>query len=858
MSENAGLGKIKETRFWRALESLFVGAKVEGKSGFVNLMRVKSAYFRKSARPALEEKIEERAPRARATSFREEIFDKLYTFFSRYFCESGSVYFRHIPRWEETCDRVYAEGQDIALAWKTRRLYYVKSDTLVRSMPVELPAGRGAPGARFYFDASAFENKKNNERCDFIFRYAGKHTGEGDVSAVKIGVARAANGRKTDFDEIVKLARKDDFHLRVGDLERVCAVFNRQTEADFFIHKDAGGFLREQFDFWLHQFMFQKENDFSHKRFLQLQALRATARDTIDFVSQFEDELRRIWEKPKFARAVRYVVTADKLSPALRAEFAAHAGMKAQIKEWEALKIAPQPFAAKKFCGGEKSHRFLPLDTLHFPELEMKTLAGFDNLAEALDGEMWRSDNWQALNTLKKRFAGRVKCVYIDPPFNLSGGDRFEYRTNYKDSSWATMLESRLTLAREFLADDGAIFLRVGQDGSHIARFLLDGVFGVENYKNHIVLGKSPKITEEINRYHNDHDALYFYTQSGEKHAFRAVRVKRKNPPQLRPMHLPGIRWSPIPEEYAKMFSPQNIQQEGGVIRTRARVILGEEKLPPNGRHWALSQESIFEKERDGKIQKGSNGEPLALEDETQSLTDNWSSHVGYSSTWKFPTENHEEVLRRVLETVSCQKDVVVDFFAGIGTTQAVAQKLGRKWLGVEMGEHFETSYKDKDGETKIGVLGRLKKVVSGADRSGISSQAEYRGGGGFFKYGAFEQYEETLRRVQYNDGENIFYDENKSPFEQYVFLVDEKCAARFARLSKSGEIEVDPRGLYPDIDIAESLANILGKQIKKRNADTVEFVDGEIRPLNPAKMSEEQKMEFVKTMRPFVWWGAE
>ena len=833
MSENAGLGKIKETRFWQALESLFVGAKVDGKSGFVNLMRVKSAYFRKSARPALAKKIEERAPRNAAASFREEIFDKLYTFFLRYFCESGSVYFRHIPRWEETCDRVYAEGQDIALAWKTRRLYYVKSDTLVRNILVELPAEGSKPIARFYFDASAFENKKNNERCDFIFGYAGKHTDEGDVSAVKIGVARAANGRKTDFDEIVKLARKDDFHLRVGDLERVCAVFNRQTEADFFIHKDAGGFLREQFDFWLHQFMFQKENDFSHKRFLQLQALRATARDTIDFVSQFEDELRRIWEKPKFARAVRYVVTADKLSPALRAEFAAHAGMKAQIEEWKALKIAPQPFAAKKFCGGEKSHRFLPLDTLHFPELEMKTLAGFDNLAEALDGEMWRSDNWQALNTLKKRFAGRVKCVYIDPPFNLSGGDRFEYRTNYKDSSWATMLENRLALAREFLADDGAIFVRCDYNGNWIVRCLLDSVFGIDNFRNSFVVGKNQSLPKTTTGKQTEKTETLFSYACTESCGIEQILIDKENP------YWGRLGTRPATQE----VNPP-------------RIVNGQEFHPPADRRWSYSQDAITRMYENKRLRIRNGMLEIYIDKETPG--DNWTDIPGYTSSpqWGLQTENSEQLLARAIKSVE-DADFVFDFFAGSGTAQAVAQKLGRKWLGVEMGEHFETSYKDKDGETKIGVLGRLKKVVSGADQSGISRQTEYHGGG-FFKYGAFEQYEETLRIVQYNDGENIFYDENKSPFEQYVFLVDEKCAARFARLSKSGEIEVDPRGLYPDIDIAESLANILGKQIKKQTADTVEFVDGEIRPLNPAKMSEEEKMEFVKTMRPFVWWGAE
>ena len=830
MSENAGLGKIKETHFWRALESLFVGAKVEGKSGFINLMRVKSAYFRKSARPALEEKIEERAPRKAAASFREEIFDKLYTFFSRYFCESGSVYFRHIPRWEETCDRVYAEEQDIALAWKTRRLYYVKSDTLVRSMPVELPAEGSKPIARFYFDASEFENKKNNERCEFVFKYAGKHTDAGDVSAVKIGVARATNGRKTDFGEIEKRARKDDFRLRAGDLERACAIFNRQTEADFFIHKDAGGFLREQFDFWLHQFMFQKENDFSHARFLQLQALRGAARDTIDFVSQFEDELRRIWEKPKFARAVHYVVTADKLSPALRAKFAAHAGMKAQIEEWKALKIAPQPFAAKKFRDGEKSHRFLPLDTLHFPDLEAKTLAGFDNLAEALDGEMWRGDNWQALNTLQNRFAGRVKCVYIDPPYNTTNDKLFEYKDQLGRSSWLTMMQNRLEIAKTLMLESGYIYLQLDHYADYLGRFLLQQVFPNVESKDQTVI--TWNTGDNISGYKVQRDN---WIRQADKILFFP-----KNPDEAKFIRL----WKPLQKEANRGIGWLDF--------------IGSSKTDLYVECW-----------QNGELRKKKVDVP------SKRIGTVWNdiysfqySETRETESFGFRTQKPENLLRRVIQSCTDPREVVLDFCAGSGTTPAVAQKLGRKWLAVEAGEHFSTVYSNNGGKKQIGMLGRLKIVLAGDKKFQLPDNEVVREphlskdvnweGGGFFKYGAFEQYEETLRRVQYDDGENIFYDENKSPFEQYVFLVDKKCAARFARLSKSGKIEVDLCGLYPDIDIAESLANILGKQIKKRTADTVEFVDGEIRPLNPAKMSEEQKMEFIKTMRPFVWWGAE
>ncbi len=141
----------KEKRFLNELETLFTGADVEGDSGFVNLMRMKRAYFR-SIRPQLMARIDRWAEKH--TAFREELFGKLYTFFHRYFCESGSIYFRHLPAFAKTYERVYADGQDVTLSWKTRMLYYVKSDVLVRSMPVELSEeGKPYNTRRFYFDA---------------------------------------------------------------------------------------------------------------------------------------------------------------------------------------------------------------------------------------------------------------------------------------------------------------------------------------------------------------------------------------------------------------------------------------------------------------------------------------------------------------------------------------------------------------------------------------------------------------------------------------------------------------------------------------------------------------------------------
>lgn len=129
----------------------------------------------------------------------------------------------------------------------------------------------------------------------------------------------------------------------------------------------------------------------------------------------------------------------------------------------------------------------------------------------------------------------------------------------------------------------------------------------------------------------------------------------------------------------------------------------------------ALCQKAIFELEKAGGIQISKSGEPLAQESEFQKLTDNWTDIAGYSAFWNFPMENSEILLKRVIESTSCKNDLVMDFFLGSGTTTAVAHKLKRKWIGIEMGEHFYTV-----------ILPRMKKVLA-YDESGVSKEEDVK-----------------------------------------------------------------------------------------------------------------------------------
>ncbi len=490
--------------------------------------------------------------------------------------------------------------------------------------------------------------------------------------------------------------------------------------------------------------------------------------------------------------------------------------------------------------GAGSDYKFLPLDTKHFKDLELDILGALGNLDETLDGELVHSENWQALNALKKRYKEKVKCIYIDPPFNLESSDQFDYRTNYKDSCWATMLENRIAVSKDFLSDDGAIFVRCDDNGNYIIKHILNEIIGKNNFQNELIVNRFQK---KSSAFTNTTEYVFLYSSSDD--AKFSAPAKNRACIYCHSDIEPKWNWS-------HSAGKSNIPKYFDVDGKRTRL------YPPKGRHWTNSQETIDELTKQGRMRinhslsyKDCNEEKINIQPEKLQSDDiivdsNWTDIRGYEfgvyTAEKFPTQNAEELLERIISSSSGGDDMVFDFFAGSGTTQAVAQKLGRKWLGVEMGDHFGTV-----------ILPRMKRVLAG-NKSGISKEIEYKGGGAF-KYYTLEQYEETLNNARYKDGEQLELDSMKSPFEQYVFFGDDKLAHAVKPL-KNGKLKINLHNLYPDLDIAESLSNILGKPIRRRTADTVTFADGTEEKINPQSMTEQEKQHFIKQIKPYLWWG--
>lgn len=495
----------KEQKFYKTLRDVFIGAEIEGEGGFINLMRIKSNYYRK-IESILRDDIET-ALKKYSSSFRDELFDKMFSFFSRYFTESGSIYFNSTPFHNNIYEKVYTDEKDVILFWKTQMLYYVKTDRIFRSMPVSFDE------LKFYFDASKTETKKANEKRSVIFELQ-KISEDGTIT---FSVRYSEKGTKTKQDEILKAIKKRGIDITEEKLTKAFRTFEKQSEVDFFINKNAKAFLQEQFKLWSYQYFWDGAAEWSAERVNQLQTLKDIAFKIIDFVAQFEDELVKIWNKPKFVKNSNYVITLDRL-PGLEfvKKILGHRNIKEQVKEWQELGMIDDSFrparVIEKDLKSEKlaaKYEHLPIDTKYFKDLEPEIIAHYDHLDQLLDGRLIKSENYQALNTILPKFREKVQTVYIDPPFNLEKNADYSYIVNYKDSNWATLLNNRITIAKELLNNKGAFYIRCDYNGNWIVRYLMDNLFS--NLKNELTIQRGREEVGSPNKLEATTESLFLY-----------------------------------------------------------------------------------------------------------------------------------------------------------------------------------------------------------------------------------------------------------------------------------------------------------------------------------------------------------
>lgn len=870
----------KEALFFDALRNVFVGAEVEGDSGYINLMRIKSKYYRDGVFPRLRKDIGDALEEF--PDFREELFDKMYTFFKRYFSETGSIYFHHTPYHQNVYERVYTDDRDVMLFWKTHMLYYVKTDRLFKSMEVDLD------GTKFSFDASNLEHKQANEKREVIYEFKDVR----DDGTIVLAVAYTEKGRKTPIDDILKEIKKARLVVGVEVLERSFRVFERQSEVDYFINKNATAFLKEQFDLWLYQYVFSGESQWTEQRIKQLQALKDIAYKIIDFIGQFEDELVRIWNKPKFVLNSNYVITLDHIAErdfGLLERLLEHPNFLAQVEEWRELGMAGQEFQREDVFVHELlgktlhlRYRYLPIDTKHFKDLELEILGLFEDLDEALDGWLIKSENYQALTTLLPKFQETVQSLYLDPPYN-TGPSEISYVNNFKHSSWLTMMHDRLSLGKQVLRKEGVLCVTVDHVELHHLRSLAEQVFGEDmilglvciknnpsgrstvkgfsvateyailaGSSDQAAIGEVARTEEQLSQY-SEEDELGLLQWRNLKRTGGANDVRAARPRLYYPLfvskdslRIPDMGWDqpskcwtlteqPIQGEtiiFPKSSDGTEYTWRVGVDTLRQRLNDVRVKFSANGGH-------VLEI----KFRPGEGVLPKTLWDNklfnaTAHGTTLLRNIMGRPQAFPFPKSVYavEECIR-VCNTGP--NDLVMDFFAGSGTTAHAVINLNRedggrrKYIMVEMSEYFDTV-----------LLPRIKKVAfSEKWKDGKAQNGQ--GISHFVKYYQLEQYEDALRRARYQDSD-LFENPYQEPYSQYVFLRDLKMLEALEVDVQSNGVNVDLSKLYQNIDLADTISNLKGKWIKRITPDYVELEDGEKVNLN--------NLDY-KLIKPLIWW---
>ncbi|EKQ0952087.1 site-specific DNA-methyltransferase, partial [Campylobacter jejuni] len=595
-------------------------------------------------------------------------------------------------------------------------------------------------------------------------------------------------------DVFLKTLKNAQINIKEEELKKLFKTYKKQNEVDFFIHKNAKEFLKEQFDLWLFFYVNDSITDWTKEKIDEINDLKQIAFAIIDLIADFENELKAIWLKPKFAKNAHYVFSLDTIkSHSNNADEILNSIYKdinfnEQIAEWKELNFINDEFDIKAI--NDEKYKFLPLDTKYLSEENYyKLLQSFENLDEILNGELVKADNFQALNSLMPKYQGKIDLIYIDPPFNT--GSDFDYKDKFQDSTWLSLMHNRLELAKEFLSDKGSFYLHLDHNANYRGRELLNEVFGEENFVNEIVWSYD-KWTSSGLSFQKNHDSIMFFKK--DNIIFNKLKEITDN----------------LKEKYKKGYSlGGGFGKDGLVVYDKNNEKV--KKMIDSGKY------KVVYADVDGKPMK-----------------DVWAiPFINPVSIERIEVENNltqkpEALLQRIIKASSNENSIVFDYHLGSGTTIATAHKLKRKWLGVEMGEHF---YKV--------IIPRMKKVLNGFV-CGISKEAEFKGGGAF-RYYELESYEESLENCEYKLDENS--------------LIDYRKSRKLIKALKKGEnICLDINAYDKEFDIFLTMSNLLGLQIKNIFIDdngikSCKFENGDTVNL--------ENIDLIKypKLKNLIWW---
>jgi adenine-specific DNA-methyltransferase len=756
-----------------------------------------------------------------------DVYDHLYRFFERYYDDGDFISLRYYTRETSGKAAPYAipyNGEEVKLHWANADQYYIKSAEYFSNFTFDLRQGvktldvkkeelafdNHESPLKVHFrivDATEGEHgnvkaSKENRRffiihkekplefneegelvVNFEYRPDPEKTGQENTwrdkrnaetveTILKHLEAMAAAGgehkqRIEEYLHLFSILSPTDKNKNRPLLAKYVNQYTARNTMDYFIHKDLGGFLRRELDFYIKNEVMHlddienAEAPAVESYLTKIKVLRKIAGKLIDFLAQLEDFQKKLWLKKKFIVETNYCITLDRVPEELYAEVAA---CDAQCEEWIKLFAIDEigvshedtktrsedlfnkgivPFSRPLTVEFLKANNKLVLDTRFFDDsFKARLVASIEDFDEQCDGLLIHSENFQALNLLQERYREQVKCVYIDPPYNTDG-DGFVYKDSYMHSTWLSMINDRVKTSRILLSIEGTIGVSIDDNEVHNLEKVISNQFGSNKIGELVVVrSEGGGLAKRIVK---GHDYLLLYAND-----------INSCPPLLRPKDIRGdiVEWNGrsywIETDWLRVeFGKYGTLKYEDILKVK-----GEEKKQEID---AGIQSGIYRliPKKDGHIV--GRLRPIDGDGSKFYSVVKFLNADGVNQVWDlFPNGGfgYPKPLGLINHYVcgstfeyKFRGSNILDYFAGSGTTGHAVINLNReddgrrKYILVEMGDYFDTVLKP-----------RIAKVVYSKDWKDGKPTARHTGVSHCFKYIRLESYEDTLNNLRFNE----------------------------------------------------------------------------------------------------------
>lgn len=733
-----------------------------------------------------------------------QVYSHLLTFFSRYYDDGDFISQR---RYKGDTYSIPYSGEEVMLHWANKDQYYTKSGEMFSNFRFKLNDGRSVL-FRLVSADTARENRKDNDKDRrFIivtesktFTRVDEDDEEFEETIVPFSIqnneltilfeyATLPKGSKQEalnHESYQKIITTDVLSAEwLADLQQLAptekepkrtvlqkhlSTYTQKNTADYFIHKDLGKFLRHELDFYIKNEVMHLDDVVSTEQFIQIErqlsiikCLRQIGLEIVSFLASLEDFQKKLWLKKKFIVSSEYCITLDRVDESLYAEIVANI---AQWQQWEDLGFKGVD-AGWGTIAYLKQHKALMVDTNLFSSIfKAKLLQKIDALDNQIDGVIFHGDNFQTLNLLQKKYKQKLKQIYIDPPYNTNSTPIL-YKNEYRNSSWATLIENRIQLGKNLLNEDSVQTVAI--DDSEVTNLSIILKNNFTDYRfSKVTVIHNPKgsITKDFNRVH---EYAIFLTKDNKKSHIARTLEKNKTPRKMR-------RWgeNSLRVNRPLSFYPIYVDFNGNITRIgdvpsedfhplSKNITMGNEiEVWPidqdgNERRWNFGLDSItthldritalkIDGEWDlfvtheqtvpktvwqgGEFDAGKYGNSLLID-------------LFGSKSFDFPKSIN--LVKKCISLVcGGSQDTVLDFFAGSGTTAHATidlnreDQVSRKYILIEQGEYFDTVIKP-----------RIQKVVYSADWKEGKPTNPDSGISHCLKVVKLESYEDTLNNLE-------------------------------------------------------------------------------------------------------------